>query len=209
MFERSENSRTFLLTSHYVRRVMELTLIITIGILIGCFVGLSWFAGSDAPFVPTKNSRIKKILKIAGVKKGKTFWELGSGDGRVVLKAAKMGATSYGVEQSWLRVLWSRWQARSLASHIGSGNVKFIHGDIFRQDFSNADFVFIFLLPKGVEKLEALLKSKLKKKTKVITQTFHFKNWQPIKKVLVTEKAQPNTLLGKDKYEGDFRIYQV
>ncbi len=182
---------------------MEITLVIAGGVLIGCFLGLSWFAGTDAPYVPTKNERIKKLLKIAGLKKDDIFWELGSGDGRVVLEAAKMGAISYGVEQSWIRVLYSRWKAKK----PGIRNAYFIHGDIFKQNLSPADIIFIFLLPKGVEKLEPVLKKKLKKNAKVITQTFHFKNWQPNKKVLISDKT-PNTLLGKNKYEGDFWIYR-
>ncbi|TSC64199.1 MAG: hypothetical protein G01um101493_201 [Microgenomates group bacterium Gr01-1014_93] len=86
---------------------MDLTLILTLGILLGCLIGLSWFAGSDAPFVPTKMERIRKILKLAGVKKGEEFWELGSGDGRVVIEAAKMGAKVFGIEQSLIRILYS------------------------------------------------------------------------------------------------------
>ena len=74
---------------------METTLVIVGGILIGCFIGLSWFAGSDAPYIPTKMDQIKKVLKLAGVKKGKRFYELGSGDGRVVFEAAKLGANSF------------------------------------------------------------------------------------------------------------------
>lgn len=182
---------------------MDATLIISFGILLGCLISLSWFAGSDAPYVPTKMARIRKILKLAGLKKDNIFWELGSGDGRVVIEAAKMGAKSYGVEQSLLRVLWSRWKARKLP------NAKFIHGDIFKQDFSSADIVFIFLLPKGVEKLETILKRNLKKGARVITQTFHFKTWKPIKKILIKDKNTPNTLLGKNQYEGDFQIYRV
>ena len=209
---------------------MEITLIIVGGILLGCLLGLSWFAGSDAPYVPTKMARIRKVLKLVGLKKGEIFWELGSGDGRVVIEAAKMGANAYGIEQSWLRVLWSRWKAHKLASHMESGNAKFIHGDIFsflqstgkhlrgeglayhQQDTSevdvrNADIIFIFLLPKGVEKLEPILKKTLKKGAKVITQTFHFKSWKPYKKILITDKNLPNTSLGKNVVEGDFWIY--
>lgn len=181
----------------------DTVLLVTLGILIGCLLSLSWFAGSDAPFVPTKQKRIRKILKLAGLKKGEVFWELGSGDGRVVLEATKMGAISYGVEQSLIRVLWSRWKARNLK------NAHFIHGDIFKQNFSSTDVVFIFLLPRSVEKLEFILKKTLKKGARVITQTFHFKGWIPYKKVFITDKNQPNTLLGKDKYEGDFWIYRV
>lgn len=184
---------------------MDLILIITGGVLLGCLLGLSWFAGTDAPYIPTKQSRIKKVLKEVVLKKDEIFWELGSGDGRVVLEAAKMGAKSYGIEQSWLRILWSRYQAKKQSL----SNAHFIHGDIFHQDFSSADVVFIFLLPKGVEKLEPILRKNLKKGTRVITQTFHFKNWKPYKRILVTDKNSPNTFLGKNKVEGDFYIYKI
>lgn len=182
---------------------METTLIIVGGVLLGCLIGLSWFAGSDAPYVPTKMERIKKVLKLAGLKKGEVFWELGSGDGRVVIEAAKLGANSYGVEQSWIRVLYSRWKAKK----IGLKNTYFIHRDIFKQDLPSTDIVFIFLLPKGIRKLEPLLKKNLKKGSKVITQTFHFKRWIPYKKVLITDKNKPNTPLGKNVVEGDFWFY--
>lgn len=188
---------------------METTLIITGGILLGCLIGLSWFAGSDAPFVPTKIERIKKLLKLADLKKGDVFWELGSGDGRLVLEAAKMGAKAYGVEQSWIRILYSRWQAKTLNGHPKGVNTKFIHGDIFKQNYSSADIVFIFLLPKGIEKLEPILKKDLRRGTRVITQTFHFKGWIPYKKVLITDENSPNTPLGKNVVEGDFWLYKI
>ncbi|OGE14702.1 hypothetical protein A3F00_03525 [Candidatus Daviesbacteria bacterium RIFCSPHIGHO2_12_FULL_37_11] len=226
---------------------MESTLIVIGGILLGCLLGLSWFAGSDAPYVPTKMSRIRKVLKMANLKKGDIFYELGSGDGRVIIEAAKMGAKAYGIEQSWIRVLLSRWKSRKLASYMSGGNVQFVHGDIFKflpstgkhlrgetsvtlpvwsldkplddtpgasetpeVDIRKADLVFIFLLPKGIEKLEPLLKRNLKKGSKVITQTFHFKNWKPYKKILITDKTNPNTRLSKDgKLEGDFWIYKI
>ena len=159
---------------------MDLTLIISFGILIGCVLGLSWFAGSEAPYVPTNAEIIKKVLKFAGVKKGKKFYELGSGDGRVVIEAAKLGADSYGIEQSWLRVLYSRYKS---ASHFRCGNVKFIHGNIFAKNYTDADIVYIYLLSKGVKKLEEKLKKELKKKAIVITQTYHFPNWKPFKKL--------------------------
>lgn len=184
---------------------MDTALIISGGILLGCLLSLSWFAGTDAPYVPTKMSRIKKALKEAGVKRGQIFWELGSGDGRVVLEAAKMGLKAYGVEQSLLRVWWSRLKSRNLdLKH----RPHFIHGDIFHTDFLKADVVFVFLLPKGVEKLEPILKKNLKKGSKIITQTFHFKKWKPYKKIFVSDRDNPNTLLGKNKYEGEFWLYR-
>lgn len=177
---------------------MDPFFILSLGLLLGCFLGLSWFAGSDAPYVPTKRERIKKLLSSIPLK-GKNFYELGSGDGRIVMEAAKMGAKAYGIEQSFLRVLYSRLKSVK--------DSQFIHGDIFKQDLSNADIVFIFLLPKGVDRLEPKLKKELKKGSIVITQTFHFKNWKPYKKLLVSNKEKPNTLLGVKKYEGEFYFY--
>ena len=72
---------------------MDNLLILVLGLLSGCVLALSWFAGSDAPYVPTRMEHIRKVLKVAGVKKGKKFYELGSGDGRVVFEAAKINAT--------------------------------------------------------------------------------------------------------------------
>ncbi|MBI2599694.1 hypothetical protein HYW43_02110 [Candidatus Daviesbacteria bacterium] len=166
---------------------MDTTLIISGGILLGCLISLSWFAGSDAPYVPTKIGQIRKVLKMAGVKKGKKFYELGSGDGRVVLEAAKLGAYSFGIEQSWIRVLYSKYKAFRL--HPKGVIVSFYHGNIFAKSYNDADIVYIYLLHKGVRKLEDKLQKELKKGTVVITQTYHFPNWKPFKK------------------EGDFRFY--
>lgn len=159
---------------------MDITLIISGGILIGCVIGLSWFAGTDAPYVPTKMDQIREVLKLAGVKKGKKFYELGSGDGRVVFAAARLGADSVGIEQSWLRVLYSKFK---IASHSSSGKVKFYHGNIFSKSYSDADIVYIYLLHKGVSRLEEKLQKELKKGAVIITQTYHFPTWKPFKKL--------------------------
>src|SRR3989339_861298 len=129
---------------------MDTTLIISGGILLGCLISLSWFAGSDAPYVPTKMDQIRKILKLAGVKKGKKFYELGSGDGRVVFAAARLGADSIGIEQSWIRILYSKYQSFRL--HPKGVIVSFCHGNIFARNYNNADVIYIYLLHKGVRK---------------------------------------------------------
>lgn len=168
---------------------MDLTLIISGGVLLGCLIALSWFAGSDAPYVPTKMENIRKVLKLAGVKKGKKFYELGSGDGRVVIAATKLGADSYGIEQSWLRVLYSKWKAHR-QNTARAVNCQFYHGNIFKRTYTDADIVYIFLLQNGVDKLEGKLKKELKKASIIITQTYHFLHWRPFKK------------------EGDFWLYR-
>ncbi|MBI2595245.1 class I SAM-dependent methyltransferase [Candidatus Daviesbacteria bacterium] len=151
-----------------------------------CCIGLSWFAGSDAPYVATKMDNIKDILKRAGTGKNKIFYELGSGDGRVVIEAAKLGARANGVEQSWIRVWYSRYKARQLRL-----NAVFFHGNIFDRSYFPADIVYIYLLSNAVQRLEGKLKKELKQGSIVITQTYHFKKWRPFKKA------------------GDFWLYKV
>ncbi len=159
--------------------MMDIATFLLLILLPICFLGLSWFAGSDAPYVPTQMDMIPKILKTAGLKKGKIFYELGSGDGRVVLTAASLGAQANGVEQSWLRVWYSRYKAWRIVFK----NADFFHGDIFKRHYYPADVVYIYLLTQGVLKLEKKLKEELKKGAIVITQKYHFKNWKPYKKL--------------------------
>ncbi len=156
---------------------MDTSLIIPFGALLGCVIALSWFAGSDAPYVPTKMNAIRKILKLAGIKNKKKFYELGSGDGRVVLMAAKLGAIAIGIEQSLIRVFYSRFRGRSFKK------AQFIHGNIFDRNYNDADIIYIYLLPKGVKKLEEKLQKELKKGAIIITQTYHFPTWKPFRKL--------------------------
>ena len=190
---------------------MDLTLIISLGILIGCLIALSWFAGSDAPYVPTKMGGIRKILKLAGVKTlpagrqgGKKLYELGSGDGRVVIEAARLGANAVGIEQSWIRVLYSKWKA-ARQNYPKGLFCQFYHGDVFKRSYQDADIVYIFLLQKGVNKLEEKLKKELKKGSIIITQTYHFPNWKPYKKMDLSKEID----FSKDiKGAGNFWLYK-
>jgi hypothetical protein len=176
---------------------MENPLIIAFGLIIVAMLGLSWFAGSDAPFISTAKEKIEDVLKAAGVMQGRTFYELGSGDGRIVLTAARLGADSYGVEQSWLRVWFARYQAWK--QHLKEA--RFFHGNLFDRAYFPADIVFIYLLPQGVQRLEAKLKKELKKNSIVITQAFHFTDWKPYKKLTLKTK--------NDKIGGEFWFYKV
>ncbi len=181
---------------------MDATLIISAGVLLGCFLALSWFAGSDAPYIPTKMESIRKILKLAGVKKGKKFYELGSGDGRVVIAAAKLKADAVGIEQSWVRVIYSKY----IASKLRLKNAKFFHGNIFKKTYTDGDIVYIYLLNKGVSRLEERLKKELNKGSIVITQTYHFQNWKPFKKIDFSKEIDFSQDI---KGAGNFYLYKV
>ena|SRR5258708_5434640 len=185
----------------------DLLFFLTLILLALCALGLSWFAGSDAPFVTTETILIAPILKKAGLKKGQVFYELGSGDGRVVLEAAKLRAKAYGVEQSWLRVWYSRLLAHKLRSKMKEVEVGFFHGNIFDRQYYPVDMVYLFLLPQGIEKLEKKLKKELRAGSIIITQTFHFKYWKPFKKI---DLSQGKKVISKEgKKMGDFWIYRA
>lgn len=177
---------------------MDNALIIILGLLAGCTLALSWFAGSDAPYVPSNMRLLSKVLKAAGVKKEKVFYELGSGDGRVVIEAAKLGAKANGIEQSWLRVWLSRYNSRRAGTNK---QTHFCHGNIFDRNYYPADIVYIYLLKPAVEKLEDKLKKELNKGTILITQTYHFKKWKPYKKM--------GTKTSDFRLGGDFQFYRV
>lgn len=177
---------------------MDNLIILILGLLAGCALGLSWFAGSDAPYVPTNQDLIDKVLKAAGVKKDKVFYELGSGDGRVVIEAAKLGAKANGIEQSWMRVWYSRYKSRMEGTNK---KTHFCHGNIFDRNYYPADIVYIYLLTPAVHKLEEKLKKELNPGAIVITQTYHFKNWRPFKKM---GEKHSDYRLG-----GDFQLYRV
>ena len=97
----------------------------------------------------------------------------------MVLVAAQMGAESFGIEESWLRVWWSRWKAYQLKL----SNAHFFHGSIFTRHYFSAEVVYIYMLPVTVDRLEPILKEELKPGAKVITQKYHFKNWKPTKTI--------------------------
>lgn len=176
---------------------MDQTIAIAGGLILGSLIGLSWFAGTDAPYVATFAEKIEPVLKAAGLKKGKTFYELGSGDGRLVLVAANMGAESYGIEQSWIRIWYSRFKAFKQKLP----NAHFYHGNLFDRQYFPADIVFAYLLPKAIARLEEKLPKELKKGSIIITQTFHFKKLKPFKKINLKTK--------KDKIGGEFWLYKV
>lgn len=181
---------------------MDITLILSIGVLLGCFLAISWFAGSEAPYVPTKKDIIRDVLKKAGVKKGVKFYELGSGDGRVVLEAAKLKSAATGIEQSILRVWYSQFKSYRQNLKLA----KFIHGSIFSRDYKDADVVYMYLLNKGVWRLEDKLKRELKKGAIVITQTYHFRNWRPFLKI--TPQSNDHSQLANIIGAGNFWIYR-
>ncbi|HKA43227.1 MAG TPA: class I SAM-dependent methyltransferase [Burkholderiales bacterium] len=130
--------------------------------------------GKDVIWVPTPQSLVERMLDMAKLTPKDIHYDLGSGDGRTVIAAAKRGATSYGVEYNPDMVALSE---RAAAKEGVSGKAKFIHGDIFQTDFSQATVLTLYLLPSLNVKLRPTI-LKMKPGTRVVSHAFSMDDWQ-------------------------------
>ncbi|QDE66906.1 MULTISPECIES: SAM-dependent methyltransferase [Myxococcus] len=136
----------------------------------------------DVPFVPTPEGAVDGMLALAGVKPGDTVYDLGSGDGRIVISAVqKHGAKhAVGVDINPERIA----EANQNASQAGVKNkVEFRQGDLFDADISDASVVTLYLLPSVNERLKSKLLSELKPGTRIVSHSFDMGDWAPTKTV--------------------------
>lgn len=139
--------------------------------------------GKDVVWVPTPQELVDKMLEIAHVGPSDYVIDLGSGDGRTVISAAKLGARAEGVEFNHDMVILSQENAK----HDGvAGSVRFIEGDLFNADLSDATVMTMFLLPQINLKLRPQL-LELKPGTRVVSNTFTMGEWTPDSTVTTTE----------------------
>jgi SAM-dependent methyltransferase len=133
----------------------------------------------DVPYVPTSNAVVEAMLKLAGVKKTDIVYDLGCGDGRIIITAAKQfGAHGVGVDINPERIQ----EARANAKQAGVENlVKFEENDLFAADIHNATVVTLYLLPSVNVKLRPKLFSDLKPGTRVVSHSFDMGDWKPEK----------------------------
>jgi SAM-dependent methyltransferase len=125
-------------------------------------------------WVPTPQSLVDKMLDMAKLTPKDIHYDLGSGDGRTVITAAKRGAQAYGVEFNPDMVKLSE---RNAAKEGVAGKTKFINGDIFQTDFSHATVVTLYLLPSLNVKLRPTI-LKMKPGTRVVSHAFSMDDWQ-------------------------------
>jgi hypothetical protein len=141
---------------------------------------LSDFFG--APYVPTSAKMVEEILAASKLKKGQLFIELGSGDGRIVRTAvAKYQVRGIGIDIHWVLNVY----ARILSRLRGLRDISFVQANVYHYDFSKADVIFTFLLPRMMVKLRPKLDKELRKGTLVISHGFAMKGWEKklIKKI--------------------------
>lgn len=133
-----------------------------------------------APYYPTPETIVEKMLELGGLKAGEKMYDLGSGDGRIVIMAAqKFHAEAVGVELD--KDLFRQSVARIRKLGLMQ-NARIINGDLLDQNYSSADLVTVYLLPESIDnKVQPLLDKQLKKGARVVAHDFEFKNWTPEK----------------------------
>jgi hypothetical protein len=129
------------------------------GFAIGSFIG--------APFLPIRNIDAEAALDLAGLKPGDTIIDLGSGDGRTLIAAAKKGIKGVGYEINillWMLSIIKTWKYRKV--------VKIHLGDYWSSKLPEADAIYVFLITHHMARLDRKLRRELRKPTKVISYVF-------------------------------------
>src|SRR5262245_26909496 len=138
--------------------------------------------GKIVPFVPTPQEVVDKMLELAEVKKGDVVYDLGCGDGRIVVTAAKkFGARGVGVDFDPVRVKESKENAKK---EEVEDKVEIRQGDALKvDDIGAASVVTLYLLPESNLKLRPILQQKLKPGTRIVAHDFDMGDWKPLKTV--------------------------
>jgi precorrin-6B methylase 2 len=144
----------------------------------------------DVPFVPTPQVVVDKMLELADVKPGEILYDLGCGNGIIVVSAAKKGAKATGFDVDPQRI--RETQANINRNKVGE-NAKVVQKDIFTQDLSGANIVTLYLLPSLNVKLIPQLE-KLKPGSRIVSHEFDMKGVKPDKVVTVQGPIREHTV---------------
>jgi SAM-dependent methyltransferase len=135
----------------------------------------------DVPYVPTPPDVVEAMLKLGDVKKGDVLFDLGCGDGRIVIMAAqKFGATGTGVDIDPERIKEANDNARQAGV---TDRVHFLQMNLFDADFHDATVVTLYLLPDVNRKLRPKLLQELKVGTRIVSHQFDMGDWKPDKQI--------------------------
>jgi len=132
-----------------------------------------------APFVPSPSTVVEYMLKLADLKAGEVVFDLGSGDGRTVIMAAKtFGARGVGIE---LREDLAKKALATIHETGLEGRVTIVNSDMFNVNLTEADVVYLYLTTSANEKIRPKLDSDLKKGARVVSHDYEITGWRPEK----------------------------
>lgn len=130
-----------------------------------------------APYYPTPETVAERMLELGELKAGEKMFDLGSGDGRIVILAArkfKADATGVEIDDDLYRRSTERIKKLGLEDRA-----RIVHGDILKQDYSGADLLAVYLLPTSNDRVRPLLEKQLKKGARVVSHDFEVGGWTP------------------------------
>jgi len=134
-------------------------------------------------YVPTPMPVVTEMLRMANVKQGDVLYDLGSGDGRIPIMAAReYGIRAVGIDIDPQRIAEANEHARAAGV---TQKVRFMQGDLFEADFSEATVVTLYLLNSLNERLRPKLLRDLKPGTRIVSHDFGMGDWQPEKTAYV------------------------
>jgi tRNA A58 N-methylase Trm61 len=132
-----------------------------------------------APFVPSPHSVVEYMLKLAGLRAGEVLFDMGSGDGRTVIMAAKsFGARGVGIE---MREDLAKKAMASIHEHCLDDRVTIMNDDMFNVNLTSADVVYLYLTTSANEKIKPKLECDLKKGARVVSHDYEVIGWKPEK----------------------------
>lgn len=138
----------------------------------------------DVPYVPTPQEVVDEMLKLGNVSKNDVLYDLGSGDGRIVITAAqKFGTRGTGIDINPERIKEANENAQKASV---TDKVKFLEQDLFEANFKDATVVTLYLLPGINLKLRPKLWHDLKPGTRIVSHSFDMGDWTPEKEVDVS-----------------------
>jgi protein-L-isoaspartate O-methyltransferase len=141
-----------------------------------------------APYFPTPEKIVDSMLKLGELKAGETVFDLGSGDGRIVIDAArKYKAKAIGVELEDSLYKQSMDRIKTLGL---SATARIIHGDLLKQDYSSADLLTVYLLPVATDLVTPILEKQLKKGARIVAHDFQFAAWKAERTVDIDDDGE-------------------
>jgi len=184
----------------FVARVMRTSFGFIVAAVLSVSLALAQKTGPsrkpDVPYIPTTETAVKAMLELAGVKRSDIVYDLGCGDGRIVIAAAKSyGARGVGIDIDPVLVREAKKNARRAGVER---RVEFREQDLFRANFSEATVVTLFLLPSINKRLLPQLQA-LKPGTRIVSNTFEIGDWKPAREIVVKDDAADDYYFGSKR----------
>ena len=148
------------------------------------------YANKLAPYVASPSRVVDMMLDMAALKPGETLYDLGSGDGRILIAAAARKAQAIGVEINPKLVVAA---TEEIARAGVEDRAKVIQGDVMQTDFSSANVVTLYMDTSSNAKLRPQLEKYLKPGSRVVSHDYEIPGWKPVR-VEKTDDKQPHTI---------------